>query len=87
MTRLVESLLMLARFDEEDEADLALVELSRLVRDCCLGDEAQLRSLLGKLLGNVRMPTPADVLCHVSLGTTSVAADRRQHRVTALAAP
>ncbi|MCL8014899.1 cell wall metabolism sensor histidine kinase WalK [Streptomyces sp. AS02] len=92
MTRLVESLLMLARFDVEDEAELEPVDLSRLVRDACrdaaavepdrpvevrveegvtvLGDEAQLRSLLGNLLGNVRMHTPPDAPCAVSLRTS-----------------
>ncbi|AXG82984.1 sensor histidine kinase [Streptomyces paludis] len=92
MTRLVESLLMLARFDVAEEADREVVDLSRLVRDCCLdaaavepsrpaearvepgvtvlGDEAQLRSLLGNLLGNVRMHTPADTPCRVSLSTS-----------------
>ncbi|MFG2960957.1 sensor histidine kinase [Streptomyces sp. NPDC048291] len=92
MTRLVESLLMLARFDEEDEADLDPVDLSRLVRDSCrdaaavepgrpldvrvepgvrvLGDEAQLRSLLANLLGNVRMHTPKGAPCTVSLSTS-----------------
>ncbi|WP_460072714.1 sensor histidine kinase [Streptomyces sp. YKOK-I1] len=92
MTGMVESLLMLARFDAQDEAELEPVDMSRLVRDCCrdavavepsrpleahiepdvtvLGDEAQLRSLLGNLLGNVRMHTPADTPCRVRLGTS-----------------
>jgi two-component system OmpR family sensor kinase len=35
MARLVESLLMLARFDETDEAELELVDFSRIVVDSC----------------------------------------------------
>lgn len=35
MTRLVESLLMLARFDEENEPDLEPVDLSRVVAESC----------------------------------------------------
>ncbi|WP_316785071.1 sensor histidine kinase [Streptomyces sasae] len=35
MSRLVESLLMLARFDEEDEPELEPVDLSRIVADSC----------------------------------------------------
>ncbi|CBG74649.1 HAMP domain-containing protein [Streptomyces sp. LBUM 1478] len=92
MTRLVESLLGLARFDEQDEASLEPVDLSGLVRDCCRdaravepsrptgayiepdvtvsGDEAQLRSLLSNLLGNVRMHTAPDVPCRVTLSTS-----------------
>ncbi|MFJ2443740.1 sensor histidine kinase [Streptomyces sp. NPDC087658] len=35
MTRLVESLLMLARFDEDDPADLEPVDLSRVVTESC----------------------------------------------------
>ncbi|MFC8672072.1 sensor histidine kinase [Streptomyces griseorubiginosus] len=92
MTRLVESLLTLARFDEGDEADLEPVELSRIARESCrdaaaveperpflpdieagvvvLGDEAQLRSLLANLLGNVRMHTPSGTPCHVEVRTT-----------------
>lgn len=35
MTRLVESLLMLARFDKEDNAELEPVDLSRIVADSC----------------------------------------------------
>ncbi|MFJ2211126.1 sensor histidine kinase [Streptomyces sp. NPDC101062] len=35
MTRLVESLLMLARFDEDDPADLEPVDLSRVVAESC----------------------------------------------------
>ncbi|MFD4510078.1 sensor histidine kinase [Streptomyces sp. NPDC058457] len=92
MTRLVESLLTLARFGEEDEAGLEPVDLSRIARDSCrdaatveperpfrpdikagvvvLGDEAQLRSLLANLLGNVRMHTPAGAPCRVEVHTT-----------------
>ncbi|WP_416979876.1 sensor histidine kinase [Streptomyces sp. T028] len=92
MTRLVESLLTLARFDVEDAADLEPVNLSRIAHDSCrdaaaveperpfrlaieaevvvLGDEAQLRSLLANLLGNVRMHTPADTPCRVEVRTT-----------------
>ncbi|MFE8013852.1 sensor histidine kinase [Streptomyces antibioticus] len=35
MTRLVESLLMLARFDEQDETELEPVDLTRVVTDSC----------------------------------------------------
>ncbi|MGW9135690.1 sensor histidine kinase [Streptomyces sp. NPDC055681] len=92
MTRLVESLLMLARVDEADEAELEPVDLSRVVTDSCRdaaavepgrplgmriepgvtvrGDEAQLRGLLANLLGNVRMHTPADAPCRITLITT-----------------
>ncbi|WP_254404559.1 sensor histidine kinase [Streptomyces anulatus] len=92
MTRLVESLLMLARFDEEDEAELELVDLSRVVAESCqdaaavepdrprsvriqegvfvLGDEAQLRSLMANLLGNIRMHTAPDVPCGIELSGT-----------------
>ncbi|WEH13067.1 HAMP domain-containing sensor histidine kinase [Streptomyces sp. VNUA24] len=91
MTRLVESLLALARFDEEDETDLEPVDLSRIARDSCrdaatveptrplrpgiapgvivLGDEAQLRSLLANLLGNVRMHTGTGTACRVEVRT------------------
>ncbi|MDC0770811.1 sensor histidine kinase [Streptomyces sp. HD] len=89
MTRLVESMLMLARFDEQDDAELEQVDLSRVVADSCrdataveparplhshiepgvtvLGDEAQLRGLLGNLLGNVRMHSGPGTPCHVDL--------------------
>jgi two-component system OmpR family sensor kinase len=92
MGGLVESLLMLARFDEWTEADLEPVDLSRIVADSCrdaaaveperprtlriqpgvtvLGDEAQLRSLMANLLGNVRMHTTPGTPCTVDLHAT-----------------
>ncbi|MFD5026007.1 sensor histidine kinase [Streptomyces sp. NPDC058373] len=93
MSRLVESLLMLARFDEEeDEAALEPVDLSRVVAESCLdaaavepgrprsvrvqegitilGDEAQLRSLVANLLGNIRMHTAPDAPCGIELSAT-----------------
>ncbi|MFJ3802619.1 sensor histidine kinase [Streptomyces sp. NPDC090088] len=100
MTRLVEALLMLARFDEEDPADLEPVDLSRLVAESCrdaavadmerrlethvepgalvLGDDAQLRGLLGNLLVNVRMHTPPGTHCAVGL---TVSGDEARLRV------
>jgi two-component system OmpR family sensor kinase len=40
-----------------------------------LGDEAQLRSLMANLLGNIRMHTPSHTHCTVELHTTDGAAE------------